>query len=39
MSDADTDADRDAEPQQQYTRHFPVSWQELHRDAKALRGA
>ena len=36
MSDADTDADRDAEPQQEYTRHFPVSWQELHRDAKAL---
>ena len=31
-----SDADRDSEPQQHYTRHFPVSWQELHRDAKAL---
>ena len=30
------DAERDADPQQDYTRHFPVSWQELHRDAKAL---
>ncbi len=31
-----SDAEKGAEAQQGYTRHFPVSWQELHRDAKAL---
>jgi len=25
-----------ATDQERFTRHFPVSWQELHRDAKAL---
>ncbi len=29
-------AESNEEPQHGYTRHFPVSWQELHRDAKAL---
>ena len=36
MSDAERGTDRGAEAQRGYTRHFPVSWQELHRDAKAL---
>lgn len=31
-----SDAEREADLQQGYSRHFPVSWQELHRDARAL---
>jgi xanthine phosphoribosyltransferase len=28
--------DKASEPQARFTKSFPVSWQELHRDAKAL---
>lgn len=30
------EAETNTESEERFTRHFPVSWQELHRDAKAL---
>lgn len=29
-------AEQASDAEERFTRHFPVSWQELHRDAKAL---